>query len=80
MSEVKRKKNESFEAFLRRTKQQWRNSGKILQARKVRYFVPTKSKNVDKNRAVKIAKKVSKFNYLKKTGKLPVDADISRVS
>ncbi|MBT7928913.1 hypothetical protein HN682_03235 [Candidatus Peregrinibacteria bacterium] len=80
MSELKRKKGESFEAFMRRTKQDWRNSGMILQARKVQYFIPTKSKNVGKKRAVKIAKKVSKFTYLKKTGKLPIDADISRVS
>ncbi|KKS53402.1 MAG: hypothetical protein UV82_C0004G0017 [Candidatus Magasanikbacteria bacterium GW2011_GWD2_43_18] len=80
MSEIKRKKGESFEAFMRRTKQSWRNSGSILQARKIQYFIPSKSKNVGKKRAVKLAKKVSKFNYLKKTGKLPVDADISRVA
>jgi hypothetical protein len=80
MQEVKRKKGESFEALMRRTKQQWRNSGMVLQARKVQFFIPSKSKNVGKKRALKIATKVSKFNYLKKTGKLPPDADISRVS
>jgi len=80
MSEVKRKKGESFEAFMRRTKQSWRNSGSILQARKIQFYIPTKSKNVQKKHTLKIAKKVSKFNYLKKTGKLPIDADISRVA
>jgi len=80
MSEVKRKKGESFESFMRRTKQSWRNTGTILEARKVQYFIPSKSKNVGKKNAIKIAKKVSKFNYLKKTGKLPQDADISRVA
>ncbi|KKS72094.1 MAG: hypothetical protein UV42_C0014G0033, partial [Candidatus Magasanikbacteria bacterium GW2011_GWE2_42_7] len=50
MSEIKRKKGESFEAFMRRTKQSWRNSGSILQARKIQYFIPSKSKNVGKKR------------------------------
>ncbi len=80
MKDIKRKKGESFEALMRRSKQEWRNSGTVLQVRKTQFFIPTKSKNVGKKRALKIATKVSKFNYLKKTGKLPQDADISRVS
>jgi len=73
MSELKRKKNESFESFLRRVKQQWRNSGKIFQARKIQYFTPTKSKNMQKKQTVTRNQKVSKTEYLRKKGKLPAD-------
>lgn len=71
MSEVKRKKGESFEAFLRRTKRMWKSSGKILQARKVKFFTAKKSKNVKRTQAVSKSKKISKTNYLRKIGKLP---------
>lgn len=71
MSELKRKKNESFEGFMRRVKQQWQRSGKILQARKIQYFEPKKSKNVQRKQAVKYAQKQAKTEFLRKTGKLP---------
>lgn len=71
MSEVKRKKNESFEAFFRRVKQQWMRSGKVLQVRKVQFFQKGKSKNVTKKQAVSYAQKVSKTAYLRKIGRLP---------
>ncbi len=71
VSDQKRKKNESFEGFMRRVKQQWKRSGKILQARKVKYFAPAKSKNIRAKTAVSRAKIISKTNYLRKTGKLP---------
>lgn len=71
MSEIKRKKGESFDAFIRRVKRRWMQSGKILQARKVQFFVPRKSKSVRKKSAVRRTKMVSKINYLRKIGKLP---------
>lgn len=71
MSELKRKKNESFEGFMRRVKQQWQRSGKLLQARKIQYFEPTKSKNVQRVQAIKYAHKVAKTEFLRKIGKLP---------
>ena len=70
MSEVKRKKGESFEGFMRRTKQEWLRSGMLYQARKVQFFVPEKSKNVRRESAVLRIKKTSKLNYLRKIGKL----------
>lgn len=73
MSELKRKKNESFESFIRRVKQQWKSSGKILQARKIQYFDAKKSKNETRKKAVSHSQKVSKTEYLRKTGKLPAD-------
>jgi ribosomal protein S21 len=75
VSDIKRKKNESFEAFFRRVKQQWLRSGKILQVRKVKFFTKKKSKNEQRKRAVGHSKIVSKTKYLQKTGKLPPDDD-----
>ncbi len=75
MSEIKRKKNESFEGFMRRVKQTWLKSGKILQAKKVRFFIPDKSKNVKRKQAVSRAQKISKTNYLRKIGKLPPEEE-----
>ncbi len=75
MSDIKRKKNEPFEAFLRRVKREWLKSGKILQVRKVQFFTKKKSKNEKRKQAVQHAKIVSKTAYLQKTGKLPPDDD-----
>ncbi|MFA5211510.1 MAG: hypothetical protein WC414_03335 [Patescibacteria group bacterium] len=73
MSELKRKKNESFESFMRRVKQQWQKSGKILQVRKIQYFTPNKSKNEKKKQTVNHIKMSKRKEYLQKTGKLPAD-------
>ncbi|MCB9798956.1 hypothetical protein H6758_04495 [Candidatus Nomurabacteria bacterium] len=73
MSQVTRKKGESFEGFMRRVKRSWLSSGKILQARKVMFFQKKKSKNLTKTGAVRGLKKASKIQYLQKTGKLPPD-------
>ena len=76
MSEIKRKKNESFEAFFRRVKQQWTRSGKILQARKVKFFQVKPSKNVQRTNTVQRLKINSKKAYLQKVGKLPPDEEL----
>ena len=60
---------------MRRVKRQWKMSGKILQARKVQFFIPEKSKNYKKKQAVQHAQKVSKMNYLRKIGRLPEEED-----
>lgn len=73
MSEITRKKNEPFDAYMRRVKREWRNQGKILEVRKKQYFTPSKSKNVQKEAAVKKVKTQSKLAYLKKIGKIPPD-------
>lgn len=75
MSEVKRRKNESFEAFFRRVKQQWLRSGKVLQVRKVQYFEKKKSKNMQRQNTVSRAKTASKTAYLRKIGKLPEEEE-----
>ncbi|MCF6276279.1 MAG: hypothetical protein L3J07_00345 [Candidatus Magasanikbacteria bacterium] len=56
---------------MRRVKRNWKQSGKLLQARKVKYFDPKKSKNLKKNQAVKKAHKADKITYLRKIGRMP---------
>lgn len=73
MSDLKRKKNESFESFMRRVKQQWQRSGTILQARKIQYFTGKQSKNVQRKLAVSKVKKGAKLDLLRKNGKLPAE-------
>jgi len=78
VSEVKRKKGESFEAFIRRVKKRWLQSGKLLQARKIKFFEPKKSKNMVRKRTVKRNQMISKTNYLRKIGKLPEEEKFTR--
>ncbi|OGH83426.1 MAG: hypothetical protein A2469_01730 [Candidatus Magasanikbacteria bacterium RIFOXYC2_FULL_40_16] len=75
MSELKRRKGESFEGFIRRVKRQWLRSGKLIQAKKIQFFSPKKSKNLQRKYAVKKSKLISKTNYLRKIGKLPPEED-----
>lgn len=75
MSDIKRKKGESFDAFLRRVRRRWKRSGRTLEAKKRTFFKPKKSKNVQKDTAVRKAQKISKTNYLRKIGKLPEEED-----
>lgn len=75
MSELKRRKGESFEGFIRRVKRQWQRSGKLIQAKKIQYFSPKKSKNLQRALTVKKSKLISKTNYLRKIGKLPPEDD-----
>lgn len=76
MSEIKRKKGESFEAFIRRVKRRWQQSGKLLQARKIQFQQPKLSKNMQKNITVSKLQKISKLNYLRKIGRLPEEEDM----
>lgn len=75
MSELKRKRGESFEGFVRRVKRQWQRSGKLIQAKKIQYYTPKKSKNLQNKKAVKKVKLASKETYLRKIGKLPLEED-----
>jgi ribosomal protein S21 len=63
---------------MRRVKRQWQRSGKILQVRKIQFYTPTQSKNVQRKHAIKRAKMVSKMNYLRKTGRLPPEEEEGR--
>lgn len=70
MSEVKRKKGESFDAFMRRLKKRWQQSGRILQAKKVQFYTKPKSKNVQRKQTVAWKRNLAKLAYLRKIGRL----------
>lgn len=69
MSEVKRKKGETFESLLRRFNKRMIQSGKILQAKKIRFIEKPANKNLNKRLALRRLKIKSKKDYLKKIGK-----------
>lgn len=70
MSEIKRKKGESFDAFLRRVRRRLQQSGKMLEAKKVQFRIPKRSKTVQKRSALTRKKKQEKMEYLRRIGKL----------
>lgn len=69
MLEVKRKDGESFEALIRRFTKKTIQSGKILQAKKVRFHSKEKTKRELKDAALRRKDITSKMDYLKKIGK-----------
>lgn len=75
VSELKRKKGESFEGFIRRVKRQWQKSGKLIQAKKIQFYSPKKSKNLQRRYSVAKSKLLSKIEYLRKVGKMPPEED-----
>ena len=68
--EVKRKDGESFESLIRRFTKKTIQSGKILQAKKIRFFSRDKSKRELKESALRRNKISSRFEHLKRIGKL----------
>ncbi|MDD2758569.1 MAG: hypothetical protein PHD72_04365 [Patescibacteria group bacterium] len=71
MSEIKRKKNESFEAFMRRVKKRWQQSGKVLQVKKIQFHARDKSRNMRRKSALHRLQMADKIEYLKKIGRMP---------
>ncbi len=70
MLEVKRKDGESFESLIRRFTKKTIQSGKILQAKKVRFFSKSKTKRELKDSALRRKNISERFDYLKRIGKL----------
>ena len=70
MTEVKRKKGESFESMLRRFNTRVQRSGRILQAKKVRFLAQTENKTRKKAAALKRIKIKTKIDYLLRSGKV----------
>ncbi len=68
--EVKRKDNESFENMVRRFTKKTIQSGKILQAKKVRFYSKDSSKRKLKESALRRLDMSGKVEYLKRIGKL----------
>jgi ribosomal protein S21 len=70
---IKRRKNESFESYMRRVKKIWQQSGKVLQVKKTQFYIGDKSKNMRRKSALHRLDVASKMEYLKKIGRLPED-------
>lgn len=70
MLEVKKKDNESFESLIRRFTKKTIQSGKILQAKKVRFYNGKSSKRKQKESALRRIDMTDKIDYLKRVGKL----------
>lgn len=73
MVEVKKKKGESFESLARKFSKRIQQSGKVLQAKKIRYKEQVVNKN--KRKALKLRRLEinATKEFLKKTGKIKED-------
>lgn len=71
MVEVKRKRGESFEAMLRRFNRRLQLSGKVLEAKKIRFYKGPKSKTELKKSALRRLELQRHYEQLKKLGQLP---------
>jgi small subunit ribosomal protein S21 len=67
--EVKKKDNESFESLLRRFNRKIQQSGVLVRARKIRFFEPPKSRNLQKVAARRRAVNRAQKEELKRMGK-----------
>ena len=70
MLEVKKKDNESFESLIRRFTRKTIQSGKLIQAKKVRFHQKPISKRAQKASAIRRGEIKSEREYLRKIGKL----------
>lgn len=70
MPEIKRKPKESFEGFMRRFTKAVQDSGRLLQAKKIRFTSKEKSRPERRKDALKRESIRLKKEYLKKIGKL----------
>jgi ribosomal protein S21 len=68
VAEVRRKKGESFDSLLRRFTRKVQESGKLLQAKKIRYHAHGKSKNLQREAALRRTYLRDRREYLIRTG------------
>lgn len=69
MVEVKKKDNESFDSLLRRFNRKIQQSGVLVRARRIRFFEPPKSRNLQKIAARRRSQIRSQKEELRKMGK-----------
>lgn len=70
MLKVNRRRNESFEALFRRFNRRVQLSGRLLDARKIRFFAKDPNKTSRKASALRRLEVSAKREYLLKTGQL----------
>ncbi len=73
MPEIKRKPGESFESLLRRFRYRVLRSGRLIQAKKVRFRIKKKSRTLKKSSALRRERVKELRERLIKTGKLKED-------
>ncbi len=73
MADVKRKKNETFDALLRRFQRRFQDSGRSMETRRRRFR--SKDRNLTKRRASALRREEMRgqYQYLSKTGQLKED-------
>ena len=69
MVEVKRKEGESFESMLRRFNRKIQQSGILVRARRIQFYIPPKSRNLQRVSAKRRAELAEERETLKKLGK-----------
>lgn len=70
MADLKKKKGESFESFLRRFKNSLKNNKRLESFKKNRTYFKPKTKIQTKKSALARLELGKKFEYLRKTGKI----------
>lgn len=70
MAEIKRKRGETFESLLRRFTRKVQQSGRLIQAKKIRFFDRPKSQGKKRTDALRRLEIQDEREYLKKIGKL----------
>ncbi|MDO8425738.1 MAG: hypothetical protein Q7T01_04495 [bacterium] len=75
--EVNRRRGESFDAFLRRFSKKVQMSGRLIQARKIRFRAASTSKNVQRTGALRRVQRQGYYQYLEKIGKL--DEELEKI-
>ena len=68
MSDVRRRKGESFESMLRRFSRRMQLSGRVLQVKKTRFYASPPSKRQERDSALHRAKTRAKREWMLKTG------------
>lgn len=71
MVEVKRKEGESFESMLRRFNRKIQQSGILVRARRIQFYIAPKSRNLARVSAQRRSELSQQREELKKMGKLP---------
>lgn len=70
MVEVKKKKNETFDALLRRFQRRFQTSGKQIESKRRRFHDSGMNKNQRRDSALRRVNKGAEYAYLLKTGQL----------
>ena len=72
----KRRKNESFEAFMRRVKKRWQQSGRLNEAKKRKFHEKLPSRTQRKRTALHKLQKKQEIDYLKKIGRYQEETNV----